>query len=146
MPENSPSLSLDLIQTEKFLSSECLHDPDTPKTEKKNPTGDICFYCCCDSCYSQKQNCHLHTDANNKSGLSHPVCHSCCPECLSVSTPYPCAHMVWVSCTTQLHSYSPVTAVYTWEFPARVKGLTSCAHLLSASLPWLGVSISVMRL
>lgn len=31
MPENSPSLSLDLFQTEKFLDSEYLHDPDTPK-------------------------------------------------------------------------------------------------------------------
>lgn len=31
MPENSPSLSLGLFQTEEFLDSECLHDPDTPK-------------------------------------------------------------------------------------------------------------------
>lgn len=35
MPENSPSLSLDLFQTEKFLDSECLHDPGSPKAQRK---------------------------------------------------------------------------------------------------------------
>lgn len=37
---------------------------------------------------------YLHTDASNKSGLTHPVCPSCCPECLQMSAPYTCACMV----------------------------------------------------
>lgn len=51
--------------------------------------------------------------------------------------------MVWGAGTTKLHSYSPVTAAYTWAFPARVRGLTPRISLLSALLPWLGMSISV---
>lgn len=35
MPENSPRLSLGLFQTEEFLDSECLRDPDTPKAERR---------------------------------------------------------------------------------------------------------------
>lgn len=60
LPENSPSLSSDLSQIEKSLGLECFCEILIllrQREKELTPLGDICFYCCCNSCYSLKHHC-----------------------------------------------------------------------------------------
>lgn len=71
-------------------------DSDTPTAERKELTPqETSVSAAVATVVVARSISYLHTDAINKSGLTHPVCPSCWPEYLQMSAPYTCACMVW---------------------------------------------------